>query len=627
MKKSLLPLLAAILACYGSFAQITATSFSTGFTSPVDIKNCGDDRLFILEQPGRIQIIDTNGVRNSYPFLNIVSRVITSSEQGLLGLAFAPDFETSGYFYVNYTARPNGDTRISRFHVSATNPDSVDPATEEILLTIWQPYSNHNGGHLAFGPDGYLYIGTGDGGSGGDPENRAQNKDSLLGKFLRIEVDPSIPTYKIPPLNPYACNALPGREELWSIGSRNPWRWSFDRITGDLWIGDVGQNAVEELDFQPAWAAGGRNYGWRCWEGTSQYASDPTCLPLQNYTSPIYTYTHTSGNCSVTGGYRYRGAAHNDMWAKYFFTDYCSSSIRYVEVDSLGAYNVTNLGNIGPVNVSCFGEDKYGELYCGGVGNGIIYKFSSADCTPSAYINGGVDTVIDCGFGEALLSVPAGKGFSYEWSFNGTPLPGATQSSYLATLQGTYAVTVTSTTGCTNSGSAFFTNTTPFTLSFAGLDTLYCVYNNPVNLQPSVLGGYFTGDGINCATFDPAAAGIGTHVITYKYHTSQGCNYETSQTVRVDACLGITDNTWLKTISLYPNPNSGSFTLGISSDRDKELKVEISNMLGQTVYSASVQVTKGMSDNAVNTELSNGVYSVRLNDGVSSVTRTFIVRK
>ena len=627
MKKTVLSLIIAFIASFNAYSQITATLFSNGFSSPVDIKNCGDDRLFILEQAGRIQIVDTDGVKNTYPFLNIVSRVQLSSEQGLLGLAFAPDFATSGYFYVNYTARTHGDTRISRFRVSATNPDSVDPATEEILLTIWQPYSNHNGGHLAFGPDGYLYIGMGDGGSGGDPENRAQNRDSLLGKMLRIKVDPSIATYEIPPGNPYPCSGLSGREEIWSIGVRNPWRWSFDRITGDLWIGDVGQGAVEEIDFQPAWAQGGRNYGWKCWEGTSQYSSGAGCLPLSSYTGPVYTYAHVSSNCSVSGGYRYRGGSHNDMWKKYFFTDYCVSSIRYLEVDSLGVYTVTNLGNIGPTNVSCFGEDRFGELYCGGVSSGNIYKFSSADCTPATYINGGVDTVIDCASGSALLSVPQGPGFTYVWSLDGTPLAGADSASILASTEGLYSVEVSAGPGCTNTASAQFVHSVPETVGFAGLDTLYCVYNSPINLLPSPLGGAFSGPGMHCITFDPAIAGIGTHEISYIYHSNQGCNYVATQTVRVDACLGISDNSWLNTITLYPNPNSGKFNLEIVSDKDKSLLCSVKNMLGQVVYSKSIAINKGMANVSVNAELANGIYSIQLSDGAASVTRTLVVQQ
>ncbi len=223
-----------VLSCYVSSAQISMATFATGLSEPVDIKNCGDERLFVVEQEGYIYILDTAGTKLTTPFLNIQTRVKYGSEQGLLGLAFPPDYRASGYFYVNYTAQTRGNTRISRFHVTPLDSNIADPNSEEILLEIYQPYSNHNGGHLAFGADGYLYIGTGDGGSGGDPQNRAQNPDSLLGKMLRIEVDPSYTGYKIPPTNPYVCSSSPGAPEVWALGLRNPWRFSFDQGNGDL---------------------------------------------------------------------------------------------------------------------------------------------------------------------------------------------------------------------------------------------------------------------------------------------------------------------------------------------------------------------------------------------------------
>lgn len=607
-------------------AQVSLSLFSSGYVAPVDIKNCGDDRLFIVEQNGRIQIVDTNGVKNSTPFLNIISRVKYQGEQGLLGLAFAPDFLTSGYFYVYYTAQTHGDERISRFHVNPLTPNVADANSEEILLQIWDPYSNHNGGHLAFGPDGYLYMGTGDGGSAGDPENRAQNVDSLLGKILRIKVDPSIPTYSIPADNPFACNPTPGREEIWSYGVRNPWRWSFDRITGDLWIADVGQNIMEEIDFQPAWAPGGRNYGWRCWEATLVYATDPTCLPFASYTAPVYTYQHTSGNCSVTGGYVYRGALHNDMWGKYFFTDYCVSSMRTLYRDSTGAFIYANLGTMGATNVSGFGEDRWGELYCAANGTGNIYKFSSADCIPAVYINAGSDTVIDCGNPSVDLSVSAGKHFSYAWSYNGTSV-GTDTCVYTATAPGIYSVTVTSNTGCTAAASTEVVNVAPVAVSIGGLDTLYCVYNPAVSMLPSPLGGTFSGPGVVCSQFDPATAGIGTHEIVYSYRDPRGCAYTATQQVRVDACTGMNDPAWLHTVSLYPNPGKGNFNLTMMSDREKILSVRIVDMLGKEVMFREVKITSGTTTVPIAAELEEGIYSVQLNDGQSTVTRSLIVQK
>lgn len=250
--------------------DIAVTVFSNGFSKPVDIANCGDDRLFILEQhTGRIYILDKNGDRLNTPFLQLPG-VGQSNEQGLLGLAFHPDYLNNGYFFINYSL-PNGNSRISRFSVSANDPNIANMASELVLLEVDQPFSNHNGGCLKFGPDGYLYAGFGDGGSGGDPQANGQNLQTLLGKILRLDVDNGSP-YAIPASNPYVNNPN-ALGEIWSFGNRNPWRFSFDRATGDLWIGDVGQNSWEEIDFQPANSGGGENYGWRCYEGNQDRKS------------------------------------------------------------------------------------------------------------------------------------------------------------------------------------------------------------------------------------------------------------------------------------------------------------------------------------------------------------------
>ena len=326
MKKTILSLLLCAAFGFLSAQQLTVTQVYTGFSNPVDIKNCGDERLFIVERPGRIRIIDSAGTVQPTPFLNIQTRVLSGGERGLLGLAFDPNYASNGYFYVNYTSQTLGHTRISRFSVDPSNPDSALPSSEEMLLEIFQPYANHNGGHLAFGPDGYLYIGMGDGGSSGDPGNRAQNLDSLLGKMLRIDVS-ATPGYTIPSSNPFV--GVAGRDEIWSYGLRNPWRFSFDRITGDLWIGDVGQGQREEVNFQSPEATGGENYGWRCYEGDSIYSlSGGGCPPYANTSQPVHVYDHSGNDCSVTGGYVYRGAEYANLFGKYFFTDYCEPTIR-----------------------------------------------------------------------------------------------------------------------------------------------------------------------------------------------------------------------------------------------------------------------------------------------------------
>jgi glucose/arabinose dehydrogenase len=275
----------------------------TGFQRPVAVRNAGDSssRLFIVEQPGRIRIVDGHELRAT-PFLDISTRVRDSSnEQGLLGLAFHRDYDSNGRIFVNYTDL-RGDTVVAEFTRSGEDPDRADPASEAIIITIEQPRSNHNGGDIAFGPDGYLWIAAGDGGGAGDPDGNGQNRETLLGKLLRIDVD-SGSTYTIPPDNPFIDN--PGaKNEIWAFGLRNPWRFSFDRVTGDLFIGDVGQGMWEEIDFEARLDPGGRNYGWSRLEG-NQCCQNDTCS-TNGLTPPIAEYSHQSG-CSVTGGYAAAG--------------------------------------------------------------------------------------------------------------------------------------------------------------------------------------------------------------------------------------------------------------------------------------------------------------------------------
>lgn len=353
--------------------QLKLTAFATGLSRPVCIQNMGDSRLFVLEQAGKIKIIEASGLVKETPFLDISGIVNDGgNEQGLLGLAFHPDYATNGYFYLNYTAS-NGSTQISRFKVSENNPDLADASSEFHILSIAQPYSNHNGGDIHFGPDGYLYIGMGDGGSGGDPKNRAQNGQELLGKMLRIDVDNGSP-YGIPADNPFVGdpNTL---DEIWAVGVRNPWRFSFDPLTGDLWIADVGQNKIEEIDFQPASSTGGENYGWRCYEGSDVFSNDSDCPPASELVFPVYEFTHSGspGGCSVTGGVVYRGTQFPDLYGKYFFTDFCGSWIMSIsEVN--GSWQAENYGvfNSGS-GYSAFGVDSEGEMYIAALSTGIIY--------------------------------------------------------------------------------------------------------------------------------------------------------------------------------------------------------------------------------------------------------------
>jgi glucose/arabinose dehydrogenase len=330
------------------------------FTEPVDLQTPGDrSRLFVVERPGRIRILRGRDVVAT-PFLDITDRVGSSgSEQGLLGLAFHPRFGENGRFFVNYTDR-QGDTHISEFR-AATGADTADRGTERTLVFQDQPFPNHNGGQLSFGPDGFLYVGLGDGGSGGDPFGNGQNLGTLLGKLLRLDVDRAQP-YAVPSDNPFVSRAG-ARPEIWAYGLRNPWRFAFDRVTGDLVIADVGQNAVEEVDAEPAPRRGGLNYGWNFTEGSRCFSPSSNC-PRDGITFPLVEYTHSDG-CSVTGGVVYRGCRMPGYAGTYFYGDFCSGFVSSFRLENGRAVDqrdwTSQLGRRS--NLSSFGVDAEGEIY------------------------------------------------------------------------------------------------------------------------------------------------------------------------------------------------------------------------------------------------------------------------
>lgn len=366
MKKILL--IMTFFAFVANAQTVALSSFATGFTSPVEITHpAGDSRLFVVQQGGIIKIVSSTGVVNATPFLNLPSTVVLSGgERGLLGLAFHPNYATNGYFYVNYTRAGDGATVIARYTVSA-DPNVADASSGTVLLTVAQPFSNHNGGTIKFGPDGYLYIGMGDGGSGGDPGDRAQNINENLGKMLRIDVNSDSP-YGIPPTNPFV--GVAGNDEIWSIGMRNPWKFSFNRLNGDLWIADVGQSLAEEINKIPSPLPNtGLNFGWRCYEGNLTYdTSSGNCPAYVSTVAPITQYGHGSSRCSITGGYFYTGSLYPNFANKYFFADYCTAEIGYITgVSSTITWAINPTGSI-----TTFGEDMNGELYAA-VGN-TIYK-------------------------------------------------------------------------------------------------------------------------------------------------------------------------------------------------------------------------------------------------------------
>jgi len=366
------------------------------FNHPVDIANAGDNRLFIVEQDGIIRLANLSSSETStQTFLDITSRVeSTCPECGLLGLVFHPEYANNGRFYINYT-HTNGTqlvTRISQFTI--TTPSTADPNSETILLEIDQPHPNHNAGDLAFGPDGYLYVGLGDGGSGGDPHDHGQNPATLLGTMLRLDVNGTgrppecAPngSYTIPASNPFVADNDAKCDEIWAVGLRNPWRFSFDSQTGDLFIGDVGQNLWEEVNFQPASSSGGENYGWNCYEGTHLYTggnSNPnSCQPASSYTMPIFEQPHGSAN-SITGGFVYRGWLYPALTGHYVVADFSTGNVWTLQQNS-GSWTAAAHGKLsGLNNPSTFGEDVNGELYAADYGSGKIYQIQETTVFPA----------------------------------------------------------------------------------------------------------------------------------------------------------------------------------------------------------------------------------------------------
>jgi glucose/arabinose dehydrogenase len=338
-----------------------------GLESPLFLTHAGDGsgHLFIVEQPGTIRLV-VQGVLQDKPFLDIKERVLSGGERGLLGLAFHPDYRRNGRFFVNYTRQQDGATVLAEYH-RAGSPLQASP-DERVIMTVPQPFANHNGGMVVFGPDGFLYIGRGDGGSRGDPQNRAQNTQELLGKILRLDVDHGQP-YAIPTDNPFARSG--GRPEIFAYGIRNPWRFSFDRETKVLWLADVGQYKWEEIDL----VTKGGNYGWRAMEGFHCYEPAEHC-PARGMTMPVFEYGHEKGRCSITGGYVYRGKMIPSLRGIYFFGDYCSGELFGIKTEgtTLLRSEPDLLRKTGS-RISSFGEDEAGELYVVDHG-GAVFRIS-----------------------------------------------------------------------------------------------------------------------------------------------------------------------------------------------------------------------------------------------------------
>ena len=360
-------------------AAVVLTPIVSGLNAPVQVVPAGDGtgRLFVVEQGGTVRIVK-NGALLPTPFINIADLLSTGGERGLLGIAFHPNYKVNGRFFLYFTRRNDGYIAITEYHRSSSNADVATRVGARRIITIPHPYANHNGGRMAFGRDGYLYIGTGDGGSGGDPGNRAQSLSVLLGKMLRIDINGTAGghQYRIPSSNPYVGRV--GWNEIWSRGLRNPWGWSFDRVNGDLWIGDVGQDKYEEIDrsiVSTKSTSGGKgvNYGWRIMEGRHCYNPATGCHTA-GLKFPVVEYSHGEG-CAVTGGYAYRGSAVPALFGRYIFGDYCSGQIWTISRTAVAPATKALLLST-TLNISSFGQDEKGELYVLDLG-GTLYKIEA----------------------------------------------------------------------------------------------------------------------------------------------------------------------------------------------------------------------------------------------------------
>jgi glucose/arabinose dehydrogenase len=455
--------------------QITAQKLAvipyvSGISSPIDLKHCGDDRLFVADRAGRIRVINADGTLRVAPLLSITSKISsTRGEEGFLGIAFSPNYTTSGKFYVDYTAIIAGrlTSVVEEYKVSAADSNVADLSSALTILVQLQPFNNHNGGNLMFGKDGYLYINLGDGGSGGDPNGNGQNKKTFLGKILRIDVSNSsvAQPYVVPASNPFYNDTTPGiKKEIWAYGLRNPWRSSVDRITGDLWIADVGQNAVEEIDYQPANDAGARNYGWNIMEGKSCYRPASGCNSA-GLTMPVFDYSHVVGN-SVSGGYIYRSAQSKSLFGIYIFSDYGGKWIDGIrQSGGVLSGNVIHLITAAQAsgNPVSFGEDRYGDQYILFIGNTTVYKLLDTSYLrrPKAYF-----TPIDRGAGSFLLQGLQGKNLTYQWLKNNLIIPGATSPDYITSVTGSYTLEVTNTLNFKDTSEVFLLGSSLNLISF-----------------------------------------------------------------------------------------------------------------------------------------------------------------
>lgn len=597
MKNNLLLFCALFLSTFLFAQDLELVEFATGLDSPVDITNAGDDRLFITERDGTIRIVNPDGSIEPGEFLDIDNLVTScggSCEIGLLGLDFHPDFANNGFFYVNYTATGGGNTHVSRFSVSTDNPNAADPSSEVLLLNIPQPYGNHNGGGIKFGPDGYLYIGMGDGGSGGDPQAFSQNRQTLLGKMLRIDVDGGSP-YGIPADNPFV-NDDETLDEIWSIGMRNPWRFSFDRLTNDLWIGDVGQNAWEEVDFEPAGSAGGLNYGWRCREGQTNF-NTANCPPTSELTEPVHVYETSSGfgqGCSITGGFVYRGCDYPELYGKYIYGDYCSSRIWALTPNGDGTFSNQELLNYDNNEISAFGEDINGELYMAALSEGRIYRLTETSNPATIFFN--VSDVSCPNEADGAIDLTLAGDNTYIWS------NGATTEDISGLLSGEYTVTVTTEGGC-EKVQTFEIEEPNLPIITIANDNGTLSVTGTTNEVNWILDGVIVGTG---STFTPNESGD----YIASYIDANGCDI-TSDAITI-MVSSIEDLEIVENLFIAPNPFKDAIQLEFNSSEKSDFTLRILNIDGKEMHHEKF-TADGLTTRSLSLpNLTSGIYFLHL---------------
>jgi glucose/arabinose dehydrogenase len=569
--------------------------YKSGFDDPVDIAHAGDDRLFIVERQGIIKIIDGSGETLSTPFLNITDKIESGySEQGLLGLAFAPDYDSSGVFYVNYTDNDD-NTVVARYHVSTFDANIADESTEQIVFTANQPYINHNGGDLAFGPDGYLYIGLGDGGDAGDPGNRALDPLEKLGKMHRIDVH-GVDTYVTPTTNPY-YGSSDTLETIWDFGLRNPWRYNFDRLTGDLWIGDVGQNLWEEINFEPA-GTGGFNYGWKCYEASDEF-SPGSCDDGVTYTFPIFEYNHSfsSGGYAVVGGYVYRGTAYPGLYGYYICGDNVSNNWWTIYPAAGGGWDVQIHEDVSS-NISTFGEDASGELYCAELYTGRIYKITDV-CGDFALSATAVDYQCGTTNGSINLTITGGDApYEIEWS-NGAESEDLTE----LTEAGTYSVIVTDDAGCVKTLEVIINEIPAFEATFT-------VSGNTLTAVGGVSWQWFlNGEAITGATeqeYVISEPGIYSVEIT----NENGCTELSAET---EVSVGIMIPEYVQQIDMFPNPASENLTYSFYTVENlTDLLITVYDAYGKVMFSETIpSITNGFQRQIAIHTFAEGMYLLK----------------